>query len=89
MNIFYGLLGMAAAYCLIRYRKKVIGFTGQWPWAEKAFGPGHTDFALLLLAICIFFLSITVMTGQMDDLLNSSVGDLSEEKQKQGTSTLR
>ncbi len=84
MNIFYGLLGIAASYLVLRYRKHVIGFTGQWSWAEKIFGPGHTDLALFLVAVFVFFFSVAVMTGFMDTFLDTSVGEMSQSKQPTG-----
>lgn len=76
MNILFGILGIAASFLAIRFRKQVIGFTGQWPFAEKIFGMGHTDLALLLVAIFIFFLSIALMTGNLDNILGQNVGEL-------------
>ncbi len=82
MNILYGILGIAASYLVLRYRKQVIGFTGQWSWAEKIFGPGHTDLALFLVAVFTFFFSVAVMTGFMDTMLETSVGDMAETQKE-------
>jgi hypothetical protein len=84
MNIVYGLLGITAAYLLVRYRKAVIGFTGQWSFAEKVFGPGHTDLALLLTALFIFFFSVAVLTGHMDAFLDTSIGDRADQQNEAG-----
>lgn len=76
MNIVYGILGILIAYLLLRYRGKVYDFTGPWGFAERYLGAGGTSTAMVLLAIIIFLISVTTMTGKMGDVLGNTIGKI-------------
>ena len=65
-NFFLGILGIFLAFVMIKYRQKIIHFTGKWVWAEKYLGTGGSYSAVVLLAIVIFFVSLLVLTGNFD-----------------------
>jgi hypothetical protein len=71
MNIVWGILGMIISYLLIRYRGKIYEFTGSWSFADKIGGTGN---AIVLVAIVLFFLSLTVMLGKAKFFFGGAVG---------------
>jgi|GEM_PF-3282643 len=72
MHIFWGILGIAVAYLLVRFRGNVYNFTGPWSFAEKYFG--GTNAGILLIAILIFFLSVATLLGKTQQLFGSTLG---------------
>ncbi len=76
MNILFGLLGIGVAFLLTQYRRHIIGFTGPWGWAEKYLGSGRSETACVLLGVVIFFFSVTMMTGMLDDIVKGILGPL-------------
>jgi hypothetical protein len=73
MNIFWGLVGIAISYGLIRYRHHVIGFTGPWGFVEKYLGSGQSATACVLLGVFTFFVSISLMFGLLDDMVGGMI----------------
>ncbi len=67
--MFQGILAIAAAFALIKYREKVVGFTGKFAWAEKYLGSGGTYNLMVIIAVILFFWGVAKMTGTMDVLL--------------------
>lgn len=72
MTIFWGLIGILAAAAMIYYRRQIIEFTGTWGWAEKYLGAGQSQSACIFLAIIIFFISLSIMTGAFDGAAEST-----------------
>lgn len=66
MNIFYGILGLALSYSLIKYRYSIYKTMGEWSFAEKIFGSGGTITAIVLMAFLIIIVSFMIMFGQFD-----------------------
>lgn len=58
-----GLLAIAAAFFLIKYREKIVELTGKFAWAEKYLGSGGTYNLMVILAIIFFFWGIAAVTG--------------------------
>jgi hypothetical protein len=55
-TIFYVIFFYAFWYILIKYRKQIHGWTGNFVWAEKYLWSWGTYFVLLLLGLgCIFY----------------------------------
>lgn len=65
-KVFWGLLGLYISFLMIRYREKIVNFTGKIGWAETYLGRGGTYNAMILIAIIFFFWSILYMTGNLD-----------------------
>jgi len=66
MNIFYGLLGLALAFSLIKYRYNIYKTMGSWSFAERIFGSGGTITAIVLLAFMVIIVSLMIMFGQFE-----------------------
>lgn len=62
------------AYLLVRYRRRIYDFTGPWGLVERYLGQGSTGAAIVLVAILLFFMAITLMTGNMSRILGGTVG---------------
>ena len=74
MNIFWGFIGVILSFLLVKYRRYIIDFTGDWGWAERFLGRGSSPTALVLIAIFFFFLSISLMTGHLDTFIRGTFG---------------
>ncbi len=68
-KIIWGIFWMVIAFFMIRYRGRIYNFTGPWGWIERYLGPGRTPVAIVLLAIVLFFVGITIMTGFSEKML--------------------
>jgi hypothetical protein len=64
---------------MTRYRKQFVDFTGSWGWAEKWLGPGQSYAACVIIGILLFFISITVMFGLIDNILMGIFGNLVQQ----------
>nr|MDD3719849.1 hypothetical protein [Candidatus Gracilibacteria bacterium] len=56
VKIFYSVLLIGFGYLLIRYRRNVHSWTGNWVWAEKYLGSGGTYVALTFFGLFLIFL---------------------------------
>ena len=68
--MFSGLLAIIGAFLLIKYREKVVGFTGKFAWAEKYLGTGGTYNLMVIISIILFFWGVAKMTGTTDVFLS-------------------
>lgn len=73
-NIVWGIIGSLVAFALLKWRKQVIDFTGKWGWAERILGMGGSYTAVVLLALIIFLLAITKMSGKLDEIGRATFG---------------
>lgn len=71
MHIFFGILGIAAGFFLIKYREAVGDMVGDPPWASKIGGIYNV---IILLGIFIFFWSIATITGTTQILFSPLTG---------------
>ncbi|MCT4591797.1 MAG: hypothetical protein N4A36_00195 [Candidatus Gracilibacteria bacterium] len=71
-NIIWGLIGISTALILVKFRYKIIEFTGDWGWAERYLGNGGSVRAVVLIAIILFFASIAKMTGKSSTILQGA-----------------
>ncbi|MDD4151308.1 MAG: hypothetical protein PHR68_01725 [Candidatus Gracilibacteria bacterium] len=56
LKIIYAIILIAIGYYIIKYRKEVKGWTGNFVWAEQYLGSGGTYFIIVLIGLaCIFF----------------------------------
>ena len=69
-----GILAIIGAFLLIKYREKVVGFTGKFAWAEKYLGSGGTYNLMVIIAVILFFWGVAKMTGTTDVLLSPLKG---------------
>ena len=65
-NVVWGALGIGLAFAMIKWRMKILEFTGTWSWAEKYCGGTHV--AIVLFALLTFFASIAKMLGKLDTI---------------------
>ncbi|MCD5380505.1 hypothetical protein LR004_01125 [Candidatus Gracilibacteria bacterium] len=66
VKLFYGILMIAMGAGIIKYRKQLKGWTGNWVWAEKYVGRGGTYFIMLLLGLGLIFLGVLYPFGILD-----------------------
>ena len=72
--MFKGILAIAAAFALIKYRERVVSLAGKFAWAEKYLGTGGTYNLMVIIAILLFFWGVAKMTGTTDVLLSPLKG---------------
>lgn len=70
------IIGITVAYLLIRYRKVIHDFTGEFGFAEKYLGSGGTYTFIVLFGIIIFIGSVMNFFGTLDGFLESTIGRL-------------
>ena len=68
MQIFYGLLGMAASFLLLKYRQQVGDTIGEAEWMKKV---GGVYMVIIIFAILLFFWCIAELTGTTNILFSS------------------
>ena len=64
-----GLLAIAASFFLIKYRERVVAFTGKFAWAEQYLGMGGTYNLMVIIAVVLFLWGVASITGTTDVLL--------------------
>ena len=72
VKLFYALFLMGLGFSLIRYRKNVKSWTGNFFWAEKYLGNGGTYLVMILLGLFLIFLWVLYPFGGLDLLFGSS-----------------
>ncbi len=55
IDIFYAIVLFAAGFSLIKYRRIIKSWTGNFVWAERYLGSGGTYFVLILVW-CFFMI---------------------------------
>ena len=70
---WYALLGIALSYCFVRYRENIIDVIGKIDFAEKYLGTGGSYTFLVIIAIIVFFLSLTILFGEEGKILGGLV----------------
>lgn len=55
IKLFYFLVFTSLGVTILKYRKKVFEWTGQWYWAEKYLGRGGTIVAITLIGMGMVF----------------------------------
>ncbi|MBI5414904.1 hypothetical protein HZA38_05330 [Candidatus Peregrinibacteria bacterium] len=68
MHIAIGILGIIISFLMIKYRHHIYRFSGPWGIVERYLGMGSTPTFIVLLAVVVFFVSITVFTGYATNL---------------------
>ena len=58
VKLFYWILMIAMWAWIIKYRKQLKWWTGNWVWAEKYVWRGWTYFIMLLLGLWLIFLGV-------------------------------
>lgn len=65
VDIIYSFLLIWAGYLMLRYRKQVKSWTGNFVWAEHYIGRGGTYFILILIALGLIFYGVIYPFGGM------------------------
>ncbi|NVP17388.1 hypothetical protein HUU51_01595 [Candidatus Gracilibacteria bacterium] len=55
VKLFYSIFFIGIGYFIIRYRKQLHGWTGNFVWAEHYLGRGGTYFILILIGLILVF----------------------------------
>ena len=80
VKLFYWLLMIAIWAGIIKYRKPLKSWTGNWVWAERYVGRGGTYFIMLLFWLLLMFLWVLYPFGLLDrNDLTSDVNQRNEE----------
>lgn len=66
IDIFYAIMFVLWWMALIKYRRNVKSWTGNWMWAEKYIGNGGTYAVLILTGLFMIFLWVLYPFGWMD-----------------------
>jgi len=72
VKLFYWILMIAIGAWIIKYRKPLKSWTGNWVWAERYIGRWGTYFIMLLFGLLLMFLWVLYPFGLLDrnDLQN-------------------
>lgn len=63
IDIFYAILLIVMGFCLIRYRRNVKSWTGNFAWAEHYIGSGGTYLIMVLFGMFLMFLGVLYPFG--------------------------
>ncbi len=66
IKLIYWIGLIALGFSIIKYRKAIKWWTGNWVWAEKYIGRWGTYFALLLFGLLLMFLWAMYPFGWLD-----------------------
>ncbi|NUJ97517.1 hypothetical protein HGA92_01865 [Candidatus Gracilibacteria bacterium] len=66
VKIFYGILLFFTGVALIKYRRIVKSWTGNFVWAERYLGMGGTYFVLILIGFFLMFVGVLYPVGGLD-----------------------
>jgi hypothetical protein len=67
MGFFVSVVGMVIAFLIVKYRRNIVEFTGEFDWTSRYLG--GTANALVFLAIFLFFLSFLSLFGEEGNIL--------------------
>ncbi|MDA9128872.1 hypothetical protein N9J72_00150 [Candidatus Gracilibacteria bacterium] len=80
VDLIYSGLLMGGGYALIRYRRDVKSWTGNFAWAEIYIGRGSTYTIMILIAMGMIFLGVlypfgglSLITGSENSLQNPQI----------------
>ncbi|MCP4522610.1 MAG: hypothetical protein GY828_00135 [Candidatus Gracilibacteria bacterium] len=68
IKIIYAILLIAGGYAMIRYRRIVKSWTGNFYWAEKYIGNGGTYLVIIFIGLFMIFLGTLYPFGGIDIL---------------------
>ena len=66
--MFKGLFAIVGSFLLIKYRERVVSFTGKFAWAERYLGSGGTYNLMVIIAVILFLWGVAALTGTTDVL---------------------
>ncbi|MDD3302667.1 MAG: hypothetical protein PHN31_03850 [Candidatus Gracilibacteria bacterium] len=69
LKLFYSILYIGLGILIIKYRKNIHSWTGNWYWAEKYLGSGGTYLVLVFLGLFFIFLGGLYPFGGLDLLV--------------------
>lgn len=76
VDIFYALFLIVSWYSLIKYRRNVKSWTGNFLWAEKYIGSWGTYIVLILLWLFMIFLGVLYPFGGMELITGKPAADI-------------
>jgi amino acid permease len=66
IDIFYAIMFISWWIAIIKYRKNVKSWTGNWLWAEKYIWNGGTYIVLIFTGLAMIFLWVLYPFGGME-----------------------
>ncbi|MDD5769711.1 MAG: hypothetical protein PHE25_01985 [Candidatus Gracilibacteria bacterium] len=66
ISLFYSALLIGIGYLILRYRRTVKSWTGNFVWAEKYLGHGGTYFILILIGCFLIFWGVLYPFGGLE-----------------------
>ncbi|NDK09683.1 hypothetical protein GW846_02795 [Candidatus Gracilibacteria bacterium] len=79
LKIFYALLLIASGMGLIKYRRNVKSWTGNFMWAEKYLGSGGTYLIMILIGLFLIFVGILYPFGGLDLIFGPTSTDIASK----------
>ncbi len=73
INIIYAILLISGGYALIKYRRNVKSWTGNWIWAETYLWSGWTYIVLILIGLFMIFLGALYPFGGMELIIGKTI----------------
>jgi hypothetical protein len=73
LKLFFGLLLMAAGVGLLKYRKIIHDWTGNFVWAERYLGSGGTVAFLSLIGMLLIGIGVAYPFGVLDSLTDRNI----------------
>lgn len=78
VKILYFLLFTSLGIAVLKYRKNVYEWTGQWYWAEKYVGRGGTLTVITLIGLGLLFFGVGYPLGAFDTFKDHANAPASE-----------
>ncbi|MCH2188926.1 hypothetical protein MK079_03795 [Candidatus Gracilibacteria bacterium] len=69
VKILYGILLAVGGYLIVRHRRVVKSWTGNFSWAEKYIGNGGTYFVINIIGIGMIFFGVIYPFGGIDVII--------------------
>ncbi|MCD5385035.1 hypothetical protein LRZ95_00020 [Candidatus Gracilibacteria bacterium] len=80
LKIIYGILLIAGGLGMIKYRKVIKSWTGNFYWAEHYIGRGGTYLIIILIGLAMIFMGAMYPFGGMDNFFNKTNQQINENK---------
>lgn len=74
MKLLVLIVGSIAAFLMLKYRRPIKEFTGDFAFAEKIFGMGGTNTFIVVFAIGLFIGSLMYALGTFQGLIQATFG---------------
>lgn len=76
IDVFYSFLFITGWMAMIKYRRNVKSWTGNWMWAEKVIGSWWTYVVMILIGLFMIFFGVIYPFWGMELLIGSQSIDV-------------